>query len=66
MHWSIAREQHWFLRYADECYAVTRFCYFAFMQNVVFRTAHHSLEYYLKAALAAELSLSRLTTLATV
>ncbi len=52
--------KQWFLMYADECYVVTRFCFFAFLQSTVFRMAHHSLEYYLKAYLAPHLSLSEL------
>lgn len=54
--------QHWFLRYGDECYATARFCYFAFAQALVFRMAHHTLEYYLKAILGRDESLDQLRT----
>ena len=53
-------EQQWFLTYADECYVVTRVCYFAFLTSTVFRMAHHAIEYYLKAALATSMTLSEL------
>jgi hypothetical protein len=59
----ISPAQHWFLAYGDECYATTRFCYFAFMQSLVFRLAHHTLEYYLKAALAKSSNLPELKRL---
>ena len=55
--------QYWFLRYGDECYALTRFCYFAFMQSTVFRMAHHTIEYYLKAALLESLDVGKLRKL---
>ncbi len=56
-------EQAWFVRYADECYVTTRLCYFAFMRNTVFRMAHHSFEYYFKAALAGHVTLRQLKAL---
>ncbi len=55
--------KYWFLMYADECYIVTRFCFFAFLQSTVFRMAHHSLEYYLKAYLAPHLAVRELKAL---
>ena len=63
MEHDISPAQHWFLAYGDECYATTRFCYFAFMQSLVFRLAHHTLEYYLKAALAESSNLPELKRL---
>jgi hypothetical protein len=42
----------WFLLTADELYSCTRFAYFAFFPQTVFRLAHHTIEYYLKAGLA--------------
>jgi len=54
------RAKRWFLLYGDECYAVTRFCYFAFLQCTVFRLAHHTVEYYLKAFLGASIELENL------
>jgi len=53
----------WFLLNADELYVLTRFAYFAFLQNVAFRTAHHTLEYYLKAGLADSIPLEELKRL---
>ena len=42
----------WFLLTADELYSCTRFAFFAFFHQTVFRLAHHTIEYYLKAGLA--------------
>lgn len=56
-------KQIWFMRYGDECYVVTRFCYFAFLQSTVYRLAHHTLEYYLKAYLVPELGTNKLKRL---
>jgi len=53
----------WFLLQADELYSLTRFAYFAGLMNVTFRNAHHALEYYLKASLADQISLSDLKNL---
>lgn len=50
----------WFLLNADELYTLTRFSYFAFLQNVAFRNAHHALEYYYKAGLADSVPLEKL------
>lgn len=52
--------KYWFLLYADELYVLTRFAYFAFLQNVAFRNAHHTLEYYYKAGLAESIPLGKL------
>lgn len=53
----------WFLLQADEIYSLTRFAYFAGLMTVTFRNAHHTLEYYLKAALADRIPLSDLKRL---
>jgi hypothetical protein len=53
----------WFILHADELYALTRFAYFAFLQNVAFRNAHHTLEYYLKAGLADSIPMEELKRL---
>lgn len=50
----------WFLLYADEFYMLTRFAYFAFLQNAAFINAHRAIEYYLKAGLVGNLSLREL------
>jgi hypothetical protein len=55
--------RYWFLLHADELYALTRFAYFAFLQNAALRNAHHAIEYYLKAGLAEEISLEELKRL---
>ena len=49
--------------HADELYVLTRFAYFAFLRNVVFRNAHHTLEYYFKAGLADSIPVEELKRL---
>jgi hypothetical protein len=52
-----------FLLRADEFYVLTRFSWFAFLQFMPFRIAHHTLEYYFKAGLALHLPSNELKTL---
>ena len=59
----ITKKEAWgllFLLRADQFYILTRYSYWAFLQDSSFRLAHHTLEYYLKSGLSHFIELKRL------